>query len=109
MNPRRGDLVTVASKGPYTGKPRPALVVQSNDTADLSSVVVCPITSELTEGAPLRVRVPPRSANSLRQASDVMVDKLSAVPRQAVSAAFGRVTEGELALVDTALRLLLAV
>lgn len=39
MNPRRGDWVTLAFKGPYTGKPRPALVVQSNDAADLSSVV----------------------------------------------------------------------
>lgn len=109
MNPQRGDLVTVAFKGPYTGKPRPALVVQSNDAADLSSVVICPVTSDLTEGAPLRVRVRPSSANNLRQASDVMIDKLSAVPRQAVSAAFGRITEAELALVDIALRLLLAV
>ena len=71
MNPRRGDLVTVAFKGPYTGKPRPALVVQSNDAAELSSVVVlvCPVTSDLTEGALLRVRVQPGSTNNLRQAS----------------------------------------
>jgi hypothetical protein len=27
MSLRRGDLVTVAVKGPYTGKPRPALIV----------------------------------------------------------------------------------
>lgn len=30
MSLRRGDLVTVAAKGPYTGKPRPALVVQAD-------------------------------------------------------------------------------
>ena len=109
MNPRRGDLVTVAFKGPYTGKPRPALVVQSNDAADLSSVVVCPVTRDLTEGAPLRVRIQPGNANNLQLASDVMADKLSAVPRQAVSAAFGRVRQAQLALVAIALRLLLTV
>jgi mRNA-degrading endonuclease toxin of MazEF toxin-antitoxin module len=32
MSLRRGDLVTVAAKGPYTSKPRPALVIQSSDT-----------------------------------------------------------------------------
>lgn len=29
MSLRRGDLVTVAAKGAYTGKPRPALVIQA--------------------------------------------------------------------------------
>lgn len=32
MSLRRGDLVTVAAKGPYTAKPRPALVVQASET-----------------------------------------------------------------------------
>ena len=32
MSLRRGDLVTVAAKGPYTGKPRPALVIQASET-----------------------------------------------------------------------------
>jgi len=40
MSLRRGDLVTVAAKGPYTGKPRPALVVQSDRLSQLASVDV---------------------------------------------------------------------
>jgi len=32
MSLRRGDLVTVAAKGPYTAKPRPALVIQASET-----------------------------------------------------------------------------
>ena len=32
MSWRRGDLVTVAAKGHYTGKPRPALVVLATET-----------------------------------------------------------------------------
>lgn len=41
---QRGDLVTVFLPGDH-GKPRPALVVQSDLLADLDSVVLCPITS----------------------------------------------------------------
>jgi len=32
MSLSRGDLVTVAAKGPYTGKPRPALIVQASES-----------------------------------------------------------------------------
>ena len=39
MEVRRGDLVTVALQGDY-GKPRPALVIQADQFADLGSVVI---------------------------------------------------------------------
>lgn len=42
---QRGDLVVVALSGDY-GKPRPALVVQSDDFQALPSVTVLRITSE---------------------------------------------------------------
>ena len=107
MSLRRGDLVTVAAKGPYTGKPRPALIVQADRLAELGSVMVCPLTSELIAAAPLRVRIDPGRLNNLRQPSDVMVDKTSAVPRDAVSDSFGRLSAAELSRVDVGLRLLL--
>ena len=47
---RRGTVVVVATKGPYTGKPRPAVVVQDavfNETH--ASITVCPVTSELVD------------------------------------------------------------
>jgi mRNA interferase MazF len=109
MSLRRGDLVTVAAKGPYTGKPRPALVVQADRLSQLASVMLCPLTGELIAAAPLRVRVEPGRLNNLRQPSDVMVDKLSAVPRDAVSEAFGRLSAAELSSVDVGLRLLLEI
>lgn len=44
MSLRRGDIVYVAVKGPYTTKPRPVVVVQATETLDLlESVTVCPI------------------------------------------------------------------
>ncbi|MEO8441971.1 MAG: type II toxin-antitoxin system PemK/MazF family toxin [Betaproteobacteria bacterium] len=109
MSLHRGDLVTVAAKGPYTGKPRPALVVQADRLSQLASVMVYPLTGDLIAAAPLRVRIDPGRLNNLRQSSDVMVDKLSAVPRDAVSEAFGRVSAAELSNVDVGLRLLLEI
>lgn len=47
---RRGNLVTVALQGDY-GKPRPALVIQADQFADLGSVVILPITSTLVDTA----------------------------------------------------------
>jgi mRNA interferase MazF len=57
---RRGSIVVVAAKGPYTGKPRPALVVQSdlfNPTH--SSVTICPITSDCVDAPLFRIPLPP--------------------------------------------------
>lgn len=48
--PRRGDLVTVSLPGNY-GKPRPALVIQSDLLAELESVILYPITSDLKNAA----------------------------------------------------------
>lgn len=58
---QRGDLVTVSLQGDY-GKPRPALIVQSDLLTDLESVVLCPVTSDLRNAA-FRVTVEPNPAN----------------------------------------------
>lgn len=71
--------------------------------------MVCPLTAELIAAAPLRVRIEPSRLNNLRQPSDVMVDKLSAVPRDAVGEAFGRLSAAELSRVDVGLQLLLQI
>ncbi|MSQ51224.1 MAG: hypothetical protein EXR28_04990 [Betaproteobacteria bacterium] len=43
MSLRRGDIVFVAVKGPYTTKPRPVVVVQATQTLGLmESVTVMP-------------------------------------------------------------------
>ena len=101
---QRGDLVTVSLQGGY-GKPRPAVVVQSNLLGDLDSVVVCPVTSELRTAA-FRVTVEPTSANGLQLLSQVMVDKLSTLSRSKVSEPFGRLDEGLMRAVDRALLLI---
>lgn len=104
---RRGDLVTVSLQGDY-GKPRPALIVQSDLFTDLESVVLCPVTSDLRNAA-FRVTVEPNPANGLRALSQVMADKLSTLPRTRISEPFGRLDDERMKAVDRALLLVVGV
>ena len=86
---RRGNLVTVALSGDY-GKPRPAVVIQSELFEGHPSVTVLPLTSELRDAPLFRLRVEPVAGTGLRVASDVMVDKPVTVARGKVGGTFGR-------------------
>lgn len=76
---RRGDLVTVAATGDY-GKPRPAVIVQTDAFPEShSSVVVCQLTSELADAPDFRVTIGPRPENGLRFTSQVMAGSMRTV------------------------------
>jgi mRNA interferase MazF len=101
----RGEIVVVTARGAYTGKPRPALVVQSdafNDTH--ASVTICPITSEIVDATLFRITLPPGSRTGLQVPSQVMTDKLVSVPRTAVTRTIGRCDSDELESVSNAMR-----
>jgi mRNA interferase MazF len=101
----RGDIVVVATKGAYTSKPRPALVVQAsrfNETH--ASITVCPISSEPVDAPLFRLALPPGTRTGLRHASQVMIDKIVSVPRAAIGRTVGRCDSDELEAVDDALR-----
>jgi mRNA interferase MazF len=95
----------VAARGAYTGKPRPALVVQSdlfNPTHQ--SVTICPITSDCVDAPLFRIPLPPGDRTGLRASSQIMVDKIVSVPRSAIGDEIGRCDDGELEAADDALR-----
>lgn len=99
---RRGDVVTIALQGDY-GKPRPALVIQSDLFAAHPSVTVLPITSELRETPLFRIDVMPTEENGLRSASQIMVDKAQTVPVHKIGQSVGRLDEAALLAVNRAL------
>ena len=106
---KRGAIVVVAAKGAYTGKPRPALVVQSdlfNPTH--ASVTICPITSECVDAPLFRLTLPPGSRTGLKAVSQVMLDKTVSVPRSAITGEIGECSAAELDSVGDGLRLWLA-
>jgi mRNA interferase MazF len=102
----RGDLVTVALQGAQ-GKPRPALVVQSDHFAELASVTVLPITSTLIDAPLLRVPVEPTERNGLAKRSQVMVDKPQTPPRSRLGPVIGRLDDATMVAVNRVLAVFL--
>ena len=104
---RRGDVVTVAVSGDF-GKPRPAVIVQTDALPDdHGSVIVCQMTSQIANAPHLRVMVDPSEQNGLQVRSQVMADKPAAVRRERIGRKIGRVSPVEMSRVNTALAFVL--
>ncbi|WP_152048605.1 type II toxin-antitoxin system PemK/MazF family toxin [Aureimonas psammosilenae] len=99
---KRGDLVTIAVSGDY-GKPRPALVVQDDAFADLPSVTVLQLTSDVHEEYAIRITIEPDANNKLRKLSQIMVDRAVTVPRGKTGAVFGHLDLRTMPMVDAAM------
>ena len=81
---RRGDVVTVATTGDH-GKPRPAVIVQTDALpAEHASVVVCLMTFDNREAADFWVTIEPSKRNGLRVRSLVMADKPVTIRRERI-------------------------
>jgi mRNA interferase MazF len=100
---QRGDVVTVAAAGDY-GKPRPAVIVQTDAfPKSHASVVVCQLTSELAEAPDFRVTIEPKPENGLRLKSQVMADKPVTVRRERIGQKIGRLGNQDMARLGIAL------
>jgi mRNA interferase MazF len=100
---KRGDVVTVSATGDY-GKPRPAVIVQTNAVpVEHASVVVCQMTSECSDAPDFRVIVDPTEKNGLRVRSQVMADKPVTVRRQRIGRQIGHLDEADIARLNVAL------
>jgi mRNA interferase MazF len=103
----RGDVVIVAAAGDY-GKPRPAVIVQTDALpATHSSVVVCQMTTELAEAPDFRVTIEPSPETGLRTRSQVMADKPVTVRRDRIGRRIGRLGVAEIARLNVALAFVL--
>lgn len=100
---KRGDLVSVVLSGDY-GKPRPALIVQGDAFELHPSVTVVPLTSEIYDAPLFRVTVTPGKETGLRKISQIMVDKMTTVPRAKLGQRIGRLDSATLRLVAQAMK-----
>lgn len=85
---KRGQFVTIALQGDF-GKPRPALVVQSDKFDEHATVTVLLVSSTLVDAPLFRVKVQPDTENGLKKTSQIMVDKAMTVKRDKLGEAFG--------------------
>ena len=98
--------MTIALSGDY-GKPRPALVIQSDLFNAHPSVSILPVTGELRDAPLFRIVVEPSDSNGLRKTSQVMVDKIQTVARSRVGKTIGRLEQETLVAVNRALAVFL--
>lgn len=104
---RRGELVTVAAAGDY-GKPRPAVIVQTDAFPEShGSVVVCQLTSDLVDASDFRVTIEPSAENGLRLKSQVMSDKPVTIRRERIGQKIGRLDNQDMVRIGIALAFVL--
>ena len=104
---QRGDVVTVAAAGDY-GKPRPAVIVQTDAFPEShASVVLCQLTTKLADAPDFRVTIEPKPENGLRFRSQVMTDKPVTVRRERIGEKIGRLADQDMARLGIALAFVL--
>jgi mRNA interferase MazF len=91
----RGEIYTAATRGPYTDKPRPVVILQDDRFDATASITVCPFTTNPVEAPLLRLPIEPSEENGLDQPSQLMVDKVTTVPRSSLGQRLGRLRDDE--------------
>jgi mRNA interferase MazF len=105
---RRADIWTVSGGASYTGKPRPAVIVQ-DDHFDTDSVTICPFTTDPTDAPLLRLLIEPGAGNGLAAASRIMVDKVTTVRRSQLGAKIGVLDDASVLRLNRALVVFLGI
>lgn len=93
---KRGEIWTVAGGPDYTGKPRPAIILQSEKFDATRSITICPLTGTGVEAVYARFAIAPSAANGLTAISHVMVDKISTVPKSKLGRRIGQLQPGDI-------------
>jgi mRNA interferase MazF len=104
---KRGDVVLVVVPSEL-GRPRPGVVVQADEFNDeLSTLFICPISSDLQENLPLRPMIEAKPSNGLRLRSQIMTDKLVAIRHDRVRRVIGHIDKDTSEYLDRALLVVL--
>ena len=100
---KRGEVWTVSGGSQYTGKPRPAVVVQEGRFAETESLTVCGFTTDTTEAPLIRLEIEPTARNGLKSACRIMVDKITTVSKARLGKRVGRLDDEDMVRLNRAL------
>lgn len=102
---KRGNVVTVAMQGDF-GKPRPALVLQSDVFSDIhATVTVALISSEIVQAPIFRLDIEPNETNGLSRPSQVQIDKIMSIRSEKIGSVIGELNDVVMVRVNRALAL----
>jgi mRNA interferase MazF len=104
---KRGEIWTVSGGASYTGKPRPAVIVQEDRLNQTASITLCAFTTDPTEAPLLRMVIEPTDRNGLKNASRLMIDKVTTVPKTRVGKRIGKLSVEDLVRLNRALTVFL--
>jgi mRNA interferase MazF len=90
---KRGEVWTVSGGQDYAGKPRPVVIVQDDNFDATASIMICAFTTDETEAPLFRLPVAPHAGNGLRLLCQLMVDKLTTVPKTKLGERVGRLDD----------------
>ena len=105
---KRAEIWTVSGGGQYTGKPRPAVIVQ-DDHFHTDSVALCPFTTDPTDAPLFRLLIEPEVGNGLDAPSRIMVDKITTVRRSSLDAKIGVLDDANVLRLNRALVVFLGI
>jgi len=104
---KRGDVVLMVAPGDL-GKPRPGVIVQGDELGErTTTLLICPMSSDLQESPRLRSIVEPSAKNGLRLHSQIMTEKVTPVRRDRVRRVLGSLDPSALDRLDRALLVVL--
>lgn len=104
---RRGEIWTAASGSGYSGKPRPAVIVQDDQFFETASVTICLLTTVRTEELPIRLKIESTSRNGLERESYLMVDKINTVRREKLGKKMGSLSARDMGRLDRSMAVFL--
>ena len=105
---KRGEIITVAVQGDY-GKPRPAVVIQSDWLDDTDSVLVCLVTTTRRDAPLYRLDLSTDRETGLREPSQIMVEKIVAVRRETCGTPIGHLDAASLVSLSRMLALMIGI
>jgi mRNA interferase MazF len=107
MEVKRGDVVLVVVPSEL-GRPRPGVIVQADEfNEDLSTIIICPLSSDLQDKLRLRPIIEAAPSNGLRLRSQIMTDKMIALRRDRVRSVIGHIDAETSEQLDRALLVVL--
>lgn len=106
---KRGEIWTVAGGKDYAGKPRPAVILQDDRFDATASITLCAFTTDPTEAPLFRLPIKPDAANGLRTVCQLMVDKITTVPRARIGARVGRLADEDMVRLNRAILVFLGI
>ena len=98
---RRAEIWTVSGGPDYSGKPRPAAILQ-DDRFDTDSITLCPFTTDPTDAPLFRLVIEATPSTGLSATSRLMVDKITTVRRSKLGERIGELDDADIVRLNRA-------